>query len=126
MQLLVKSLSFFLFLILLLSCSKQTDFTYKVFKNGAQEINLQLPDYRNYLIYDETVPVLIEWKNIDRSKSAVTGSGIKLVGSKDETMITTFTPQKQYIKTDSLSVFFRFEIDGEIHNASIKIPLKDF
>jgi|GEM_PF-6723003 len=114
-----------LLLILLTSCSKKSDFIYTVYKKGDKEIILQLPDHKDYLVYDQSTPVLVQWHNIDRRKSAIMGSGIKLVTSKGETMITTFTPKKDYIKSDSLLVQFRFEIDGIIQNTSIKIPLKD-
>lgn len=114
-----------LLFILLSSCSKQSDFIYTVFKKGDKEINLQFPDRRDYLVYDETTPVLIQWKNMDRTNGSVMGAGIRIIDFKDETMITTFTPKKDYVKSDSLLVQFRFDIDGIIQNTSIKIPLRE-
>lgn len=121
-----KIIWFGLLFLIVNSCSegKQSASNF-IFTQGESRVELKIVNGNNFLFYDTPTKVDFEWKNINIKTGSIFGTGIKMLGSKNNITSTEITIPRNYLNTDTLYIKLQFEINGEKIETQFNVPVKE-
>jgi membrane-bound inhibitor of C-type lysozyme len=110
--------------LIVTSCGKQqsknAEFTYQ---NGNQKVEIQILNGNDYLEYEKPTETNFILTNIEPNTFAVYGAGIRILGTKNDTLKTEIKVPNNYLENDTLNVKVRFGKKPE-ENHEFNIPMK--
>lgn len=121
-----RNLLFGLLILTLVSCMESKKNTSKfIYENGESSVEIKILNGKNHLTYDTSIRTDFEWKNIDPKTSSIYGAGIKMLGMKNGITETEINVPSNYLKSDTLNIKLRFEINGEKTGTEFNVPIKN-
>ncbi|MCG2432229.1 hypothetical protein [Aequorivita xiaoshiensis] len=94
-----------------------------IYENGIQKVEIKILNGNDYLEYDKPTKTDFVLTNIEPKTFSVYGAGIRVLGTKGETMKTEIKVPINYLETDTLNVKIRFGEKPE-ENHEFNIPMK--
>lgn len=96
-----------------------------IFENGESSVEIKILNGNDYLTYDTPIRTDFEWKNIDPKTGSIYGTGIKMLGTKNGITKTEINVPSNYLKSDTLNIKLRFEINGVKTGTEFNVPIKN-
>lgn len=92
------------------SClNKETGNVELTYENGAEKIKLELENGQEFLIYDRPTKTDFVLTNIDPMSLVIQGPGIKLLGTRNKTIMRTeINVPSNYLEKDTLTIKVRY------------------
>jgi len=119
-------LLFGLLFLTLNSCTESKKNTSEfIFENGESSVEIKILNGNNYLTYDTPIRTDFEWKNIDPKTGSIYGTGIKMLGTKNGITKTEINAPSNYLKSDTLNIKLRFEINGVKTGTEFNVPIRN-
>lgn len=122
-NILIKSLLFFVTLIIYSCGNVKNEKPQLTYENGNQKVEIKILDGNNYLEYDKPTKTDFVLTNIEPNTFIVAGAGIKVLGTKNGIMKTEIKVPNDYLETDTLNVKVRFGKNPE-ETHEFYIPMK--
>ncbi len=113
-----------LFSFLLIGCNKLNERKSYIFENGNQKVEFKLRNGNDYLEFDKNLPADFILTNVDHTKFIVVGAGIRVRGTKNDTMRTEIKVLRKNAKNDTLSIKIRYGEKPYIHH-EFRVPIKN-
>ena len=115
-----------LFILSLNSCTESIKKTSKfIYEIEESSVQLKILNGNDYLTYNTPIRVDFEWKNIKPETVSIYGTGIKLLGIKNEVTQTEINIERHYLISDTLDIKLSFELNGQKTSTYFNIPVKN-